>query len=307
MTTRFAYLGLIIIWGTTPLAIKWSTEGVGYLFGITGRMVLGLVVTYFIILILGRRMPWHRRALQTYLAGGLGIYTAMTSVYWGSQFIPSGWVSVVFGLSPIITGAIASVLLEEDALSLHKILGIALGFLGLVIVFGHGFTLGPEFLFGVLAVLAGTSFHALSSVLIKRLDANLGGFAITAGGLSFAVQLFLITWWLNGGTFPTEIPTRAAMSILYLGIIASAIGFALYYFVLRRMPVSRVSLIALITPIFALALGTLLNNEPLSAAILLGTVCIVSGLLFYEYGALLIAGLRSSSTISRVIPTSIED
>jgi drug/metabolite transporter (DMT)-like permease len=285
VTTKLAYLGLIIIWATTPLAIKWSTEGPGYLFGIAGRMVLGLVVTYIVILFVDRRMPWHRRAVQTYLASGLGIYLAMGSTYWGAQHIPSGWVSVVFGLSPLITGVMAAAWLKEDALSGHKIAGILCGLCGLCVIFGHGAEMGAEFVYGALAVLVGTSFHALSAVLIKRIDAQLGGFAITGGGLSFAVPLLLATWWVAEDSLPASIPTKAALSIVYLGVVASTIGFALYYYVLRRMTVSRVSLIALITPVLALLLGNVLNGEPLSGAVLLGTAGIVIGLLVYEFGA----------------------
>ncbi len=295
MKTKIAYLAVIIIWATTPLAIKWSSEGVGFLFGITTRMILGLIVSTIFIHILGRRMPWHRGAVATYLAGGLGIYTAMTCVYWGSQYIPSGWVSVVFGLSPIITGAMATKMLAEDALSTHRIIGIGFGFIGLVVVFGHGLSIGPEFLYGVTAVLLGTTFHALSAVLIKRIDANIGGFALTAGGLSVAVPLLVATWLIADGAAPAEIPLRALLSIIYLGIIASAIGFTLYYYILRRMSVSRVSLIALITPILALMLGNILNGEPLSRAILLGAASIVFGLVVYQYGQSVTARLRNLS------------
>ena len=65
MKTKLAYLVLIAIWGTTPLAIKWSTEGSGYLFGIAGRMLLGLVVAGVILVAIRAPMPWHRRATQT--------------------------------------------------------------------------------------------------------------------------------------------------------------------------------------------------------------------------------------------------
>jgi len=294
VTTKLAYLGLILIWSTTPLAIKWSTEGCGYLFGIAGRMVLGLVVSCAIIVLAGTRMPWHRRAVQTYIAGGLGIYLAMGSTYWGAQYIPSGWVSVVFGLSPLITGVMAALWLNEDALSPHKVFGIALGLGGLVAIFGHGAQLGPEFLYGALAVLAGTCFHSFSAVMVKRLDAQIGGFAITAGGLSFAVPLLLLTWLIIEGRPPAAVPLRALLSIVYLGIVASAIGFALYYHVLRRMTVSRVSLITLVTPVLALVLGKLLNDEPLSSAVLLGGAGVIAGLLVYEFGETLQRSVKTS-------------
>lgn len=295
MKTKLAYLVLVAIWGTTPLAIKWSTEDCGYLFGIAGRMLLGLVVAAAIIIAIRAPMPWHRRAMQTYIAGGLGIYFAMGSVYWGAQFIPSGWVSVVFGLSPILTGAMAAVILKEDALSRHKLFGIVLGIVGLVVIFGHGATLGARFLLGAAAVFAGTAFHAMSAVAIKRINAEIGGFASTAGSLALAAPLLLATWWWNDGGLPAAVPVRAAISIVYLGVIASAIGFTLYYYVLRRMEVSRLSLIALITPVIALVLGNVLNHEAVGSAILIGAAFILVGLLIYEFGehlAPLLHGVR---------------
>ena len=299
MKTKVAYLVLIAIWGTTPLAIKWSTEGSGYLFGIAGRMLLGLIVAFVIIVLIRAPMPWHRRAVHTYLAGGFGIYSAMGSVYWGAQFIPSGWVSVVFGLSPILTGAMAALMLREDALSRHKIAGILLGIVGLVVIFGHGATLGTTFLLGAAAVFVGTAFHALSAVLVKRIDAEIGGFASTAGSLAIAVPLLLLTWWWVDGRIPDFVPVRAALSIVYLGVIASAIGFTLYYYVLRRMDVSRLSLIALITPVIALLLGSTLNDEAIGSAIVIGAACILTGLLIYEFGhhlRSLMSGARQSGT-----------
>ncbi len=295
MITKIAYINVILIWATTPLAIKWSSEGVGYLFGITSRMLLGMIVAYLIIFVLRLRMPWHRQAVTTYIAAGLGIYTTMGSIYWGAQFIPSGWVSVVFGLSPIITGLMAAIVLKEDAISPHKILGICLGFAGLIVVFGHGAELGPDFLRGIIACVVGTFFHALSAVAVKRINANVGGFSLTAGGLSFTVPLLIVHWAIADGNLPSDIHARAGLSIIYLGVVSSAIGFALYYYILKRMTVSRVSLIALMTPIMALCLGNVFNHEPLSVEIFLGTACIVGGLIIYEFGSTLLHKLLSTS------------
>ena len=77
---------------------------------------------------------------------------------------------------------------------------------------------------------------------------------------------------------------RAALAIVYLGTIGTAVGFVLYYYVLKHMDVSRVSLITLITPVCAIALGYSLNEEPISRSLVLGTVCILSGLFCYQFG-----------------------
>lgn len=57
MSVPAAYLGVVLIWGTTPLAIKWSGEGVGYLFGVTGRMVIGVVLALVLVYLM-RLQVW---------------------------------------------------------------------------------------------------------------------------------------------------------------------------------------------------------------------------------------------------------
>lgn len=284
MTTRLAYFGVILIWATTPLAIQWSGEGVGFRFGVTARMVIGIIATLLVLTIMRAELPRNRQAIKTYLAGGLGIFGAMSCIYWSAQFIPSGWVSIVFGLSPLITGVLAALLLNEDSLAPHKLIGIALGFAGLLITFSQGLNLGYAGLLGITGVLVGTAVHCLSAVAIKRIGANLSGVSVTFGSLLVAVPLYLTTWFATGSSLPETIGLRAGLSILYLGTIGTALGFVLYYYVLKHMEVSRVSLITLITPICAILLGHWLNNELITRAILFGTACIVSGLFCYEFG-----------------------
>lgn len=288
MYTRFAYLGVILIWATTPLAIQWSSEGVGYLFAVTLRMTLGVIASVLLLRMLGQELPRHRQALQAYLVCGLSIYLSMNCVYWAAQYIPSGWVSVVFGLSPIMTGVLAMYMLDEQSLSSQKILGMVMGVVGLVLVFGHGYRSGHQFVLGIVAVLMGTLIHSFSAVLIKRMQIRLSGIAVTTGGLAVAAPLFILSWLLTEGELPLTISVRALAATLYLGVIASAVGFALYYYILHRMDVSRVALITLITPVCALMLGNLFNHEAISAEVATGTGFIVAGLLVYEYGRKLV-------------------
>ena len=284
MSTRIAYIIVIIIWSTTPLAIQWSGEDVGFRFGVTSRMVLGMLSTFVLLLVLRGKLPAHAKALQTYFASGLGIYAAMSCVYWAAQVIPSGWISIIFGLSPLITGILAAILLGEDALVPHKLVGICLGFAGLIITFGQGFESGEASMLGIFATLLGTIFHCVSAVSVKKIDAGLSGLSVTAGGLLVAVPLYLSTWFITASEIPVTIEWRAALSIVYLGTIGTAVGFVLYYYVLKHMDVSRVSLITLITPVCAIALGYSLNEEPISRSLVIGTACILSGLFCYQFG-----------------------
>lgn len=178
-----AYLGIILIWSTTPLAIKWSGEEVGFLFGVTGRMLLGVIAGMLVARLLGVRLPWHARARRTYLAAGLGLFFAMLSVYWSSQFIPSGWISVIFGLAPLVTGLMATLWLSENVLTPARIAGMLLGLGGLVFMLTGAETLGPDAVYGISGVLLSVIAYSASSVGVKRIQADIPALAVTLGGL----------------------------------------------------------------------------------------------------------------------------
>ncbi len=286
MSVPLAALGVIIIWSTTPLAIQWSGEGAGFLFAVTGRMALGAMLALVLLRLLGLRLWWHRRARATYVAAGLGIYTAMLSVYWAAQFIPSGWISVIFGLSPLMTGFLASRLLDEGGLDAARAAGVGLALGGLGVIFYQGEALGGQALLGVTGVLASVLFHSVSAVWVKRHGARIGGLVVTTGGLMVASPLFLLTWFLSGGGWPTQLPERAIGAIAYLGVFGSVLGFALYFYVLRQLSVVRVSLLTLVTPVTALLIGHWLNDEPLRASLWWGVALISLGLLCFEWRGL---------------------
>ncbi|RLJ18558.1 EamA family transporter [bacterium endosymbiont of Escarpia laminata] len=299
MSVPAAYLGVILIWGTTPLAIKWSGEGVGYLFGVTGRMVIGVVLALALVQLMRLRMPWHRVARHTYLAAGLGIFVAMLSVYWASQFIPSGWIAVLFGLTPIATGLMARFWLTEQGLTPMRLLAVLIALSGLAMIFSAGLDQGVQMAWGVIGVLFSVVVHSASAVWVKRINAELHGLVVTSGGLMVAVPLFLLTWFLQGETWPTDVDERVISSIVYLGVIGSVLGFALYFYLLRHVETMRVALITLITPVIALLVGQWFNGELVDGRVWFGTLLIAFGLLGFELGSRFWPQPRSSRARER--------
>ena len=284
MSVPLAYIGVIIIWSTTPLAIKWSGSDSGFLFGVTARMLIGLLFSSMLIMLLSRRrLPWDSLARKTYLVAGIAIYGAMLSVYWGSQYISSGFISVIFGLNPLVTGIMAALWLNERSLTPVKILGVVLGVVGLIVIFSQGMHLGNHAVIGIAAVCLSVLLHSWSSVWFKKLDISLTALEITHGGLLVSVPLYLLTWFISQGTWPENFSQRGLGSIVYLGIFGSVLGFVLFFYILKHIDVSRVSLITLITPVVALLLGYALNNEVLNASVWLGTGLIMLGMSFYQW------------------------
>jgi len=283
MRISAAYIGVILITATTPLAVQWSGNGPGFLFGITSRIVLSAILAVVLLSILRLSMPWTRNACYSYLAAGLGIFFSMLAVHWSAQYIPSGWIAVIFGFAPVSTGVMAVVWLNEPPLTISKLVGIAFGVGGLIVIFGRGIMLSYETIYGIGGMLLAVLSRSASAVWIKRIHMPLNGLVLTTGGLLVAAPLFLLVWFGSGNTWPDEIGVRAAASIIYLAVFATLIGFALYYYLLRTIDLTRVALITLISPVCALLLGMQFNNEIISPSIWIGTVMILSGLVCFEF------------------------
>ena len=283
MRIPLTYTSVILLWATTPLAIKWSGEGPGFLFGVTARMTIGTVCVLIVMALMRQRLAWHRKARLTYLAVALQIYGSMLAVYWAAQFIPSGWISVIFGLTPLMTALLAAIFLKERSLTLGKLLAYGFGVSGLAIMFGSALQLGYEAVLGISGVLVSSLLQSASSVWIKRIAAKLPALSQVAGGLLLALPAYLLTWGIADGHWPTALTLRSLAAIIYLGVVATTIGFALYYYLLTHLPATRVALITLVSPPLALMLGHTINHEPLTMKIITGTLFILSALIMHEF------------------------
>lgn len=282
MRIALAYIFVVLLWTTTPLAIKWSGEGPGFLFAVTSRMAIGMACLLLTLAILRRSLAWHRKAWLTYFAVALQLYGSMILVYWSAQFIPSGWISVIFGLAPLMTALLATLLLKEWHLSFSKFCAYCLGVGGLYIMFGSAINLGESAALGISGILLATLLQSIGAVWIKQIKAGLPALGQVAGGLGLALPAYLITWAMVDGHWPETISTVNMAAIVYLGMIATTIGFSLYYYLLTHLSAVRVALISLMTPMLALMLGHLVNREPLTEQIITGASLILAALVMHE-------------------------
>jgi drug/metabolite transporter (DMT)-like permease len=278
-----AFIGVVLIWSTTPLAIKWSSMGAGFLFGVTSRMVVGLLLCVLILMLTGRRLRHDRVALQTYMAAGLGVWATMMCVYWAALYIPSGLISVVFGITPVFTGLFAATLLGEHVFTRFKILGMIMGLVGLLLIFRYSLDVDLAAGFGIIAVFIGVLAQSASAVIVKRIRAGIAGIETTTGALLVSTPLFVLSWWLFDGIWPQQLEPRVIWSILYLALFGSVIGFIGYYYLINQWPANRVALIPLVTPVMALLIGYLFNGEKIGVTEMAGAALILAGLWAYEF------------------------
>ncbi|MCX7193531.1 MAG: DMT family transporter [Proteobacteria bacterium] len=288
MSLPAAFISVILIWSTTPLAIKWSSMGIGFSFAVFSRMALGVVLCAVLLALFRVRFPLHSRARMAYLAGGLSMFGAMSLSYWSAQFVSSGMISVLFGLSPLITSLGAMVWLKEEKLTAVKLAGILFGLLGLVLVFRGSFSLGTGAAVGLLVLFAAVVSQSLGLVWLKRIGDDSPPLAMTLGTLVVALPLFFAAWWVADGHLPNDVPKRAVAATVYLGVFGSVLGFALYYYLIKHMEAGRIALITLVTPVLALLLGHSLNNEVVLPQVWMGAASILLGLCLHHWSRVVV-------------------
>lgn len=292
-----AYLTLVVIWATSPLAIAWSGESVDPIIAAGLRMALASATGLVLLALRRVPLPLHTRALRSYFCATLGVYGAMCSVYLAARYVPSGLISVLFGLAPILSALFSRILFRSEHFPLYRWLACALALAGLAVIFMDDVALGPGSLPGILLLLLGVSLFSLSGVLVKQQRAQLDPLAQTVGALILSIPCYLVTWLLIGGEWqPLDPASRSFWSIIYLALIGSLLGFGCYYFVLKHLSASTVALVTLITPVFALFLGHLLNDEPLSEQLYLGSALVLAGLGLFFFGGSLATLRRMGST-----------
>ncbi|VAW78257.1 Permease of the drug/metabolite transporter (DMT) superfamily [hydrothermal vent metagenome] len=301
MPILLAYIIIIMIWSTTPLAIQWSTE-VGFLFGVSSRMIVGTLICMLILKLKKQQLIWTKHSIIVYLCAAIGIYGSMLFVYWGALYVPSGIIAVVFGLAPILTMILAKLLLDEPAIKYQQLGGMILALIGLYITAQTSLSEHKYFALGLGLLLISVSFHSLSAVLIKKYNRGYGALVTATGGLLISSTLLTLSWFVFDGKFPQQIPLHTLWSITYLGIIATGIGFVLYYYILSKISPVRLALLTLITPMTAIVIGIIFNGEKLTYQITIGTLFIMTGLI------LNLVKRRKISVTKNVLPVSpLED
>lgn len=291
-TTGLAYLIVVLVWATTPLGIKWSGDAMPPLSAAGVRMLIAGLLGLAWLQLSGRGLPLHRRALLSYGAALPGIFGAMGLSYLAARHVPSGLISVIFGLAPLISGVMLSVLGGNRFNAWHWG-ACVLGVFGLALVFGDSFgelssggagADSSDRARGLIMLLGAVTCFAGSGIAVQRVAAGLGPMQQTVGGLLGALPLYGIAIALTGQYPVFSGDWRGLAAILYLSLFGSLLGFYCYFHVLTRLSAATVALITLITPVLALSLGAWLNDELLSLRALAGAAVIVVALAGYLFG-----------------------
>lgn len=282
MRLTLTYLMVVLIWASTPLGIKLSSDSLSFVASVASRVGLALCLAVLILLVLGKPLVRERSDWKVYFSAALGIFPALPLVYWAAQFIPSGLISVLFGLTPFMTGIMTMLVLKTNPFNPQRLFGLFMALLGLLVIFQSQIKLGPDAAYGVAAVLLSLSILSFSSVLLQRHASSIEPIRQATGALLVAFPGLLLCWLVMDGQLPGEISSTALSAIAYLAVFGSLLGYPAYFYLLKHLSASTVSLTTLITPGIALVLGTVIAGEKIQPVVVLGAVLILFSLLFYQ-------------------------
>lgn len=278
-----AYLGVIAVWSTTPLGIKYSVSAGNEMVGLVARTFIGLIISMLCLAFISEKIRFRKRDLQIYSVSALGVVGGLGLTYFAASYVSSGMIAIIFGLTPVIASIIAVPILGEKT-SGYQYLGILIAVTGLVWVFHNELALGNELgdkrWIGLALLLGAVSCSALSGILFKRLNSGVNPMAINAGSLMISLPFMIL---IAGGQDYPVLWTNSTVTkaVLYLGIVGSFIGFVLHMYVIQKISAVKAMLVPLVTPVCALLLGYFIAGEQVHLNTLVGAFVILTGLVLF--------------------------
>ena len=274
---------LSLLWGGSFLCVGIAVQELPVLTIIALRVSLAALVLWGIALFSGHQMPRGRKTWQAFLALGLlNNVIPFGLIVFGQQTIGAGLAAILNATTPLWTVLIAALFLADERFSKQKLFGVLLGLVGVIVM------VGPDSLAGIsrnlgaqLAVLGATLSYSFASVFGRRFAAAKISPLHTALGQVTASSFILVPLALMIDTpWASALPSQATIfAILGLAVLSTAGGYLLFFNILERAGATNVSLVTLLIPPSAIAMGMLFLEETLQGIHFIGLALIILGLL----------------------------
>ena len=199
-------------------------------------------------------------------------------ISWGEQSIDSAVAAILDATVPLFTILIAHYLLRDDRMTWPKVLGLLIGFAGVIILMSKDIGASFGSWLGQLAVVLACAFYAGSAVFARRTTENTPGILRSAGPLvSATAVMWLTTFFVER---PLKVPSLGItwIALLFLGVLGSGLAFVLSYYLIHEIGPTRTSMVTYLFPLGGVLLGVAVLHEKLSWQLLVGGVLIIFSL-----------------------------
>lgn len=289
-------LVLACAWGSAFVFIKIAVDTIPPFTLVASRVVLGALVLTAVAYMKGHRLPRDMAVWRLLLViGFFGSGLPFVLVSWGETRIDSALAAIVVSATPLFTVILAHFFAAADKMTGAKVAGVALGFIGVVLLVGPDALqgLGGELL-GQLAVVGAAFCYALTNIIAAR-AADLPLTISAAGSLIGAAVWIVPLSLVIDKPWALEPSTDSVLAALWLALVSSTLGTMLFFRLLRTTSPSFVSLNNYIIPALGVLFGAAMLSEEISVRAIIALGFILSGIAV----ATLLAGRRKPDYDSR--------
>jgi drug/metabolite transporter (DMT)-like permease len=287
------------VWGASFLFIKIGVQEMPPETLVMLRLVIASIVLVGVLYARGMRLPARLRVWGDFLfLGVVGLILPYLLITWSEQSIPSGMAAILNATTPLFSLLVAYLWTREERLSGLKLLGVAVGFVGVVIAVGlKDLDLARADTQAHLAVLLAAACYAISGIYGRRAFRGMPALVPATGQmLAGALLITPIALALRG--IPTPLPSAKALgAVVTLAVVGTAAAYILLYWLMERIGATRTSMVTYLLPPFALVYGALFLSEAIAPNALLGLGLVITGILLANGVLQLPAGRRQPTTL----------
>jgi len=265
------------IWGTSFLWIKIGVRELGPFTLVLLRVSFALLATF--IFVFWKRLAIPRSSLWLLpVLGLLNVAVPFVLISWAEVHIDSGLASVLNSTAPLFTALLAGLLLPDDRLTLPRILGLLIGFAGVVVLVSDQISGGVSQLWGVAAMLAAVFLYAVSAITARKSGAHMHPGVQAFGQSLFAFLIMLPTAAVVEAPLTLPRLPLTWVAVVWLGVLGSFIASMLYLTLIQDVGPTRAMLTTYLFPLIGSALGAIFLHEQQGWQLWVGAVLILSGI-----------------------------
>jgi len=280
MLNSLLIAALCVVWGATWVAIKIGLSDSPPFYGAGLRFLIASAILG--VWVWRMRKPWPERTAPwgwIVVAGLLMFFGSYATVYYVEQYINAALAAILFASFPFFVAVGAHFYLDNERLTPVKTLGLVIGFSGVIVVFGGGTTAPATSRWWAPALMLSSPIaSAIVSIVIKKHLTRHDPFVLNFIQMSLGTLVLLPVAALVEDIGDFHWTQSAVGALLFLSLFGSVFTFVTYYYLLRIMEASRLSLIAFVTPIVATLLGWIVLDEKLTPATLVGATLVLAGI-----------------------------
>ncbi len=280
-TTRdWLLFGLIsLFWGSSYLFIKIGIETLAPFTLVASRLFFGSLVLGVALRLGGASLPRDRATYgKLLIMATFNIVVPFGLITWGERYIDSSLAAILQATTPLFTIVVASLALSEEAITVNRLVGLIIGFGGVVVLFSHALSGGStSSLPGEVALILSSISYAFGNVFVR---VNMRGFHPTVPAF-FQVSIALVITAVLALLIesPIRLPDtpRTLFAVVWLGVFGSSLAYLIYFRLVHVLGATRMSLITYIMPIVGIVLGVLVLSEAIDLRTVVGTGIILAG------------------------------